>query len=126
VQAGLLVHDNIAGFDRRAEAAGSSEHGTHADEQLFECERLDQVVVGPELETLKPIVDRVAGRQEVDRQITSSTQSSRELEPIAIRDQHIEHGVGYCAAILYNGLSEYAAAFAAARGSAYNPIPRFP
>ena len=91
-EAGLLVDDDVAGFDRRAEAPRSPQHGAHAGEQLFERERLDQVVVGSEFEAVQPILDRVARGQEDDRQITGGAQRSRQLEAVAARKEHIEHG----------------------------------
>ena len=91
-QASLLVDDDVAGFDRRAEAACPPQHSTDASEQLFERERLDQVVVGAELETAQPVLDRVARGQEDDRQITGGAQLPRQREPVAARKQHIEHG----------------------------------
>ena len=91
-QAGLLVDDDIAGFDRRAEAACPSQYGTDASEQLFEREGLDQVVVGAELEAVQPVLDRIARGQEDDRQITGGAQLPSQREPVATREQHIEHG----------------------------------
>jgi hypothetical protein len=61
-------------------------------EQLFERERLDQVVVGAELEAAQPVLDRVAGGQKDDRHIPSRAQLSRQLEPVAAGQEHVEHG----------------------------------
>jgi hypothetical protein len=90
-QAGLLVHHDVAGFDRRAEAACPPQHGTHPGEQLLEGERLDQVVVGAEFEAAQPVLHGVTGGQEDDRQVTRGAQLSRQLETVAAGEEHVEH-----------------------------------
>src|SRR5258707_3307343 len=67
-QAGLFVDDDLAGFDRCAQAARSPKYSAHAGEQFFEREGLDQVVVGTEFEAAQSVRNRVATGQENDRQ----------------------------------------------------------
>jgi hypothetical protein len=72
-------------LDRGAETACSPQNGTDASEQLFEHEWFDEVVVGAELEAVQPILDRVAGCQENNRQLARAAQLARQLKPIPTR-----------------------------------------
>jgi hypothetical protein len=74
--------DDAVSPDRGAESA--CRRGTaRMRASSSSSERLDQVVVGPELESVQPILDGVARGHEDDRQITRGAQLSRQLEPVA-------------------------------------------
>jgi hypothetical protein len=88
----LLVDDDVAGLDRRAEPAGSPEDGADAGEELFERERLDEVVVGAEREAVQALLDGVHCGQEDDREVAARLQASRELEPVDAREHHVADG----------------------------------
>ena len=68
------VEADIAGFERHSQhPAGAAQQRFDAGNQLGYRERLCQIVVGPRIEPRNPVLDRVARRQDQDRQTFSGT-----------------------------------------------------
>ena len=65
----LLVDEQVSDLERLAERTGTSQHRSHAREQLFEGKRLHEVVISSEREPEEAIFDRVACCEEDDRQL---------------------------------------------------------
>ena len=64
--------------------------------QLADVERLDHVVVGAGVQSLDPVVDRVAGGEDQDRHpVARRGAGGADLEPVDARQADVEHhGVG--------------------------------
>ena len=66
------VEDEVAHTQETAlPLESSAQQGPQAGQQFGQRERLDQVVVGPGIEALDPVVDGVAGRQHQDRRVVA-------------------------------------------------------
>ena len=76
--------------------AGPAQQRPQPRLELLERERLDQVVVGADVEPLDAIVDRVAGGEHQDRRaVAGLAHPARDLEPVDARHRDVEHdGVG--------------------------------
>ena len=74
-----------------AQPAGAAQHGAHPGEQLLEGERLDQVVVGAELEAGEPVVQPVAGGEEDDRDVPRGPQALGQREAVQAGQHDVEH-----------------------------------
>ena len=73
-------------------AAGASQQRAHAREQLFERERLDEVVVRARVETRDAVPDAVAGGQhEHGRRVSRSTEVAADLDTVDPRHEDVEH-----------------------------------
>jgi hypothetical protein len=70
---------------------GAAEHGLDAGEQLARRERLRQVVVGAELESGDAVGLLVARRQHQDRDVRVAADAAADLEPVNVRQAHVEH-----------------------------------
>ena len=86
------VEDQIADLQtlRRGRAAPKK----HADarEQLHKGERLDQIIVGPEFQTLHAIIDTAPSAQNQNRRACLSVANSFEhLQTVHIRQHHVEN-----------------------------------
>ena len=69
-----------------------------ARQQLLEGERLRQVVVGAGVEALDPLADRVARRQQEDRDaVALAAQPARHVEPVVAGHHHVENQSVRCA-----------------------------
>jgi hypothetical protein len=71
---------------------GSSEERAHAGEELFEGERLDEVVVGARVEAGDAVADRVAGGEHEDRgAVAVGAQAAAHLEAVELGHEHVEN-----------------------------------
>src|SRR5260221_3212222 len=71
-------------------ATGTPQHDPHASEQLLEGEWFDEIVVGPDLETLQSVVDRVTRGQEDDGHVSTGPQLPGELETVSAGQADVE------------------------------------
>ena len=71
---------------------GAAEQRAQSREQLLERERLRQIVVGPGVQPVDTVADRVSRRQQQDRDaISLATQAPRHVEPVVARHHDVEH-----------------------------------
>ena len=70
----------------------AAEHRADAREQLGQRERLDQIIVGAQVQPAHPIVDAVARGQDQHRRLDLALpQRLQDLEPAAARQHQVEH-----------------------------------
>jgi hypothetical protein len=73
-------------------AAGAPEHGADPGEQLFETERLGDVVVAAGGEPAELILGRITGGQEDDRRAGAlGAEATRDLEALHVGQHDVEH-----------------------------------
>jgi len=71
--------------------AGTAQESAYARAQLFDRERLDEVVVGARVETLDAILDGVAGGDDEDRHsVLAAAKRTAHLEPVDAGHQNVE------------------------------------
>ena len=76
-------------------AAGPPRDGPDAGDQLAQAERLDDVVVRPELETDDAVDLLAAGRDDDDRHLGACAQLATDGEAVHVREPEVEqHDVG--------------------------------
>ena len=72
--------------------AGAPQHRTHAGDELFEAERLGDVVVAADRETLDLLLGRVARGEEHDRHVVPvGPQPLHDREAVAVGEHDVEH-----------------------------------
>lgn len=101
--AGVLVQQHIAEFERAATCTGqracsrelaTAQQRSQAGQQLFDGERLGQIVVGARVQPGHAVADGVARSNHQDRHATARPNPARELEAIhALQDQVEEREV---------------------------------
>ena len=80
------------GDDLRLPRRAAPKDGADAGEQFREGERLDEVVVGPGLQTLHPVLHRVPRRQQQHgRRVAPAAQLAQQRQPVEARQHHVEH-----------------------------------
>ena len=90
------VHREVGEGQHLAVAVGVGHHAAQQraqpGEQLLEREGLGEVVVGPGVEALDPVADRVAGGEHQDRYVVAGgAQRPRRLDPVEPRHHHVDH-----------------------------------
>ena len=90
--AGRRVESEITrGKDIRSLGRAATGQGAQPCEQLREGERLDEVVVGADIEATDAIVDRIARREQQDRRpVARGAELAAEAEPVAVGEHHVE------------------------------------
>ena len=97
-----------------AAAAGAAQHRADARDHLGAAERLDDVVVGAELEADDPVGLRAARGQHHDRDVAAAPQRAADVAAVAVGQGQVEqHDVG----LDLVGELERLAAVAATNGS---------
>ena len=89
---GPFVHDNV--LDLQLWSGGwipPAHHRPNSRQQLAEIKRLDQVIVGADLQSLDPVLDLVFGREDDDARILVAPNRLGDLESIELRHHHVEH-----------------------------------
>jgi hypothetical protein len=66
------------------------QQGAQPGEQLLALEGLDEVVVGAGVQPLDARLDRVARRQDQDRDVVSLAQAARDLHAVHLREAEIQ------------------------------------
>jgi hypothetical protein len=90
-EAGLLVHDYLAGFNGGAKSACPAEHNPYPGKQLFEREGLDEIVVGSGAEAANAILDGVFGGEDKDVGVGAVVaEAAKEGEAVEAGEHEIE------------------------------------
>ena len=77
---------------RHAARRPPAQQRAHAREQLLALERLDEIVVGADVEALDARVERVAGGQHQDRRVVLVlAQPARDVDAVHARETEVEH-----------------------------------
>ena len=78
--------------------AAAADQCAHAREQLRERERLDEIIIGAQLEPLHPVFDLVARREEQHRGLFAlAAQLAQHLPAVGARQHHVQYDDGVLA-----------------------------
>ena len=88
----LEVGELEAGAPSPFVAAGPAQHRAHPGDELLEAERLGDVVVAADRESLHLLLGGVAGGQEHDRHVVPvGPEPLHDREPVAVGEHDVEH-----------------------------------
>ena len=83
-------------YDARAAGRAAAQQRAQAGEQLLALERLDEVVVGADVQALDAAVERVARGEHEDRHVAVGAQAPGDLDAVElgqaeVEDDHVGH-----------------------------------
>ena len=94
------VDGDTAQLNRADRRLHSAQHGMDAGDQLLHVERLGDVIVGAEAQSLQLVCLLTARRQNNDGSLPAVSEHASELEPAEIGQHHVkDHKIGHKRAV---------------------------